>query len=394
MALRLKDSAFFKVLQRETTRISKSKIIIFMSLLGPLLSFIVVMNIFTTGIPSSLPVVVVDEDNSGMSRQMVRMVDATRIASITERAANLSDAQNIMLKGQAEAVIYIPREFEKHVLKGESSDIVLYINNTNVLKGGLLQSGIYKVASTFSTGVKLQVAMKQGQAQSQALEQVYAVRLDSHVLFNPYTNYSYFLVTALMPLLIVVFSLLGAIYAMGMEIREGTSKQWLQTAQNSIIVAISGKLMPYLFFMLINTAVMNFILVHHLGFPMKGYWGAIMLSQLLLIVSYQMVAVILLALTGNTRLSLSLGSAYSMMALTFSGLTFPVAGMPVFSQFLARLFPFFHWMRVFIGQALRDSPLVETVIPMSAMLLFVIVGFALMPQLKKVLLSDAHQYKI
>ncbi|MCA1745064.1 MAG: ABC transporter permease [Bacteroidales bacterium] len=390
---RFKNNAFVKVLDREIGRMTGSKVYLFLTLVGPALSFLLVMNIFVAGVPSHLPVAVVDEDFSALSRQMTRMVDATRMADVTDRVTSLPEGREALLRGKAEAVLYIPAGFEKSVLKGEGSQIQLYINNTNVLVGGLLKSTIYRVVTTYSTGVKLQVAMKQGLPAEQALGQVHAVQMDGHVLFNPYTNYAYFLVTALMPLLVVLFTLLGAIYTIGMEIREGTSPEWLKLADNSLLVALTGKLLPYVFLMLVNVGVMHFIMTQHLGFPLRGYWGAIMLSQLLMILAYQMVAVMLLALTANTRLSLSLGSAYSMMALTFSGLTFPVAGMPLVARFLAHLFPFYHWMEVFMGQGMRGEPLVETIQPMAFLLLFVMAGFLFFPRLKSVLSDTRFQHR-
>lgn len=390
----LKNSPFFKVLLREIKRMTSSKTYLFITLIGPLLSFIVVMNIFLEGVPASLPVVVVDDDQSATARKLVRMIDATRIARITKSAESLDQARDLMLRGQCEAVIHIPGNFEANVLRGSSSQVTLLINNTNVVKGGLLQSGIYKTVSTFSTGVKVQTAMKSGAVQSQALEQVYALRLDSRPLFNPFTNYSYFIATALMPLLIVVFTLLGSIYTIGMEIRNGTGQNWLRLANNSITTALAGKLLPYIFLMLVNAAVMNYIMVHHLGFPLRGYWGAIMLGQLLLIIAYQMVGVVMLGITGNTRLSLSLASAYSMMAFTFSGLTFPIMGMPLVAKIFAHLFPFTYWIDLFMGQGLRGEPLLQTILPLLALLLFCFLGWLLTGRLKQIVINPHYQNKI
>lgn len=390
----LKNSPFYKVLLREIKRMTSHKTYLFITLIGPLLSFIVVMNIFVAGVPSSLPVAVIDNDQSASSRKLIRMIDATRIAQITETPESLEKGRDLMLKGLCDAVIVIPGNFEADVLRGSSSQVTLFVNNSNVVKGGLLQSGIYKTVSTFSTGVKVQTAMKSGAEESQALEQVYALRLDSRPLFNPYTNYSYFIATALMPLLVVVFTLLGSIYTIGMEIRTGSGRSWLQTANNSITTALAGKLLPYIFLMLVNVAVMNYIMVHHLGFPLKGYWGAIMLGQLLLIIAYQMVGVVMLSITGNTRLSLSLASAYAMMAFTFSGLTFPIIGMPLIAKIFAHLFPFTYWMELFIGQGLRREPLLQTILPLLALILFCLMGWLMTGRLKQIVNNPLYRNKI
>ncbi|MGQ1946292.1 ABC transporter permease [Geofilum sp. OHC36d9] len=388
------NSPFANVLKREIDRITGNWIYLFITLLGPLFSFIIVMNIFVAGVPSDVPVALVDNDNTALSRQLGRMVDATRTVKISAALPTLESARDQMMKGHVNAVLYIPSDFEKQIQTGKSQPIELFINNSNVLKGSLIQSAIYKTAATMSTGVKLQVAMKQGIPQTQAMEQVYPLRLDQHILFNPFTNYSYFLVTALMPLLLVVFTLLGTIYTMGMEIRQGTAKNWLKAANQNMVIALAGKFLPYLFLMLVNTGVMNYILAHHLGFALKGNWLTMMIGQTLMLIAYQAAAIILLSLSGNTRLALSLGSAYSMMALTFSGLTFPVFGMPLLARIFAHLFPFYYWMQIFMSQGLRAAPVYQTAIPIIAMLLFILIGFLLTPRLKSIMTNKFYQQKI
>lgn len=385
--------AVFRVLRREVSRFAGNKVYLFVSLTGPLLSFVLVVNIFIAGVPSGLPVAVVDSDNTSVSRQLVRMVDATRTVRVYCKLSSLHEGNEAVLRGDAQAVLHIPAGFGKSVMKSEGPGVVLYINNTNVLNGGLLQSAVLSAVSTYSTGVKLQIAMKGGSAPEQALEQVYSLRLDTHELFNPYINYSYFLSSALMPLLIALFTLLGAIYAIGIEIREGTSDGWMKAANGSIMVALTGKLVPYTLLMLVNVGVMHYILANYIGFPVKGWWGSTMAAQVLMIIAYQMVAVVLVALTANTRLSLSLASAYSMMAFTYSGLTFPVLGMPLIARIIAYIFPFYHWMRVFMGQSLRNEPLATAVGPMLGLIAFIIIGILFFPRLNYVLSEPRFQHR-
>ncbi len=388
------QSPLAKVIKREIQRITGSWVYLFITLLGPLLSFLLVMNIFVAGTPTKLPVTVVDQDHTPFSRKLISMVDATQTVNILSNSNSLTGAREEMLKGNIDAVLLIPKGFEKKVQTGKSESVELYINNTNVLKGSLIQSAIHKTAATLSTGVKLQVALKKGIPEEQAMGQVYPVRLDQHILFNPYTNYSYFLATALLPVLLIVFTLLGSIYTLGMEIREGTAQSWLQAANGNMLAAVVGKFVPYLFLMLVNTGVMNYILTHHLGFQLKGNWMVMMAGQTLMLIAYQAVAVFLLSLSGNTRLALSLGSAYSMMALTFSGLTFPVFAMPLLARLFAQLFPFYYWMQIFMSQGLRGAPIYQTIIPLLGLVLFIVAGFMLLPRLKKIVTNPVYQNKI
>ncbi len=388
------DSWLFNVVKREVRRMTNSWVYLFMTLLGPLFSFIIVMNIFVEGTPNNLPITVIDYDNSALSRNIINMVNATKSVNIISNSFDLNQARNEMLKGNIDAILVVPQGFEKEVLRAQNKTLELYINNTNVLKGSLIQSDIYKAINTASTGVKIQVAMKGGAKEEAAYAQSYPVQLDQHILFNPYTNYSYFLATSLFPVLLIVFILLGSIYAIGIEIREGTTKLWLEAANNKINVAVIGKLLPYLFLMIVNTGISNYILSEHRGFQIKGNWLIMMLGQIFMLVAYQATAIIMLCFSGNTRLSLSLGSAYSMMAITFSGLTFPVFAMPKLAQVFAHIFPFYYWMQIFMSQGLRNAPIFQTIIPLLMLLLFIVVGWMLLPRLEKIILDSEFQNKL
>ncbi len=394
MYKRLLNIPLIAVIKRETDRMTNSWVYLFMTLLGPLFSFIIVMNIFVKGSPDDLPLTVVDNDHTAFSRKIISMVDATKSVKVVSNSHSLNQGREEMLKGKVDAVLLIPKDFEKEILSGGSGSLELYINNTNVLKGSLIQSDIYKAINTVSTGIKIQLATKKGLKEEEARSQAYPVRLDQHILFNPFINYSYFLSTSLFPVLLIVFILLSSIYALGIEIREGTTMKWMEAANNNINVAVIGKLLPYLFLMLVNTGIANYILSKHLGFHIKGNWLILVLGQIFMLIAYQATAVILLSLSGNTRLALSLGSAYSMMALTFSGLTFPVFAMPLAAKIFAHIFPFYYWMEIFMSQGLRGAPLIHAIIPLLTLTLFIVAGWMLFPRVKRIITNPEFQNKI
>jgi ABC-2 type transport system permease protein len=121
--------------------------------------------------------------------------------------------------------------------------------------------------------------------------------------------------------------------------------------------------------------------------PLHGKFLIILIGEILLIFSYQSMAIAFLAITSNMRLSLSLGSAYAMLALTYSGLTFPVFGMSVFSQAFAGIFPFTYWNRLLISQSLRGEPAGHVVVPILFLLGFISFGLLFVPLLQKTLLN-------
>jgi len=389
MYLRILHSSLSRVIYREFGRIANSWVLIFVTIIGPLCSFLLVTWMFSTAVVRDLPLTLVDRDHTQLSRTIARMVDATPAVNIKKEAVSLEEARSGMNRGESDAVLFIPEGTEKNIQKGIQTELALYLNNTNVVKGGVIQSQMV----TALAGIKVQMMIKKGIQPGEAIQKAVPIKPDVHLLFNPYGNYAYFLMMGLLPLLAVVFIFLGTAYAIGIEMKEGTGTAWVETAENSTTVALIGKLIPYILLFLANLMGMNILLIRVMGTPLNGSLGMILFSEFLLILAYQAMALLFLAITANLRLTLSLGSAYTMMALTFSGLTFPAMGMALVAKIFSFIFPYTFWLKVFLSQSLRGEPLHEAIVPLLLLLPFILLGILAFPLFKKRLNDESWQTK-
>jgi ABC-2 type transport system permease protein len=387
-------NSFIKVIQRECKRITSEGASLFVVFFGPLLAFFLISSIFYSSVPRKLPVAVVDLDHTSISRKTIEFTNATPIASVNTNYISLEEARNAMEEGKIDAVLFIPSGTEKNILKGTHSDVELYINNANVIKGSLLNSGIQKAIKTLSAGIKLQTHLQNGETEKQAMAQIIPIRLRSEILFNPFASYAYFITLILFPVMLTVFVLFGTLYAIGTELQYGTSLEWLQQSGNNIIIALVGKLLPYTIIFSLVAALMNIDLFIVLGLPLRGKVGIIVLSELLLILSYQSMAIVFITLTKNMRLAISLGSVYTMLALTYAGFTFPVFGMPQVAQVLNKIFPISYWMNVLSGQSLRAENVSNSFVMLLYLTGFIFLGCCFIPRLKYVLSDQNYWWKI
>jgi ABC-2 type transport system permease protein len=379
------------VIKREFTRIGNSWVLIFVTTIAPLASFLLVVWMFSQAVVRDLPISIVDMDHSQLSRKIARMVDAGPAVNIVFQAASLEEAKSRISNGKEEAVLYLPKGLERDLQKGSQTELALFFNNSNLIKGGVIQSQMVTTIATLSGAVKVQAMVLKGVPQKEAVQKAQPIRPNTHLLFNPFGNYAYFLVTGLLPLLAVVFIFLGTAYAIGIEMKEGTGTAWLHTAGNSATVALMGKLTPYLLLFFINLTAMNFLLTKTMGAPLNGSLGMILISEVLLILAYQSMALLFLTFTANLRLTLSLGSAYTMMALTFSGLTFPTMGMDPIARIFSWIFPYAFWLKLFLGQSLRGEPVQEALYPMLLLLPFIALGILSIPFFKKRVTDERWQ---
>ncbi len=153
-----------------------------------------------------------------------------------------------------------------------------------------------------------------------------------------------------MPMMLMIFAMLVTIFAIGTELKAGTAREWLDTAGGSVFPALVGKMLPLVVMMLLMTLMMFLILFKIVGVPLNGSLTALLFGCMLFVLAYMAIGVLIVTLLSNLRLSLSIGGGYSVLAFTFSGLTFPMMAMYPWVQAFSKIFPFTFYTDIFIDQ--------------------------------------------
>ncbi len=105
---------------------------------------------------------------------------------------------------------------------------------------------------------------------------------------------------------------------------------------------------------------------------MNGHWGILLLSQLLMILESQAVALLVFVIVQNTDLVLSFAAAYTAPSFAFMGITFPATDMNTLALIWRDLIPVSHYMQIQLYQANHGAS-IETALPqMGALMLFFI----------------------
>jgi len=378
-----KNASIIAVIRREIERIKQNPAYRFLLFFGPMIGIGLLFFIFQHGAVKELPVAVVDRDNSSLSVKITNAIDAASDVQVVLRTPNIFQAKEMLEQGLVEAIVLIPTEMEKSVFQEIEAPIPVYINGTNVLKAGLIQRSVLTTIKTVSGGVQLKKLLMSGKNEEQAMARIVPVNIQKHVLFNPFTNYFYFLNSAMLYVMLYLFVFLSSIYALGNELKRGTGKDLLETGNNSIRLALAGKMLPYTIIFSGFAMFIDFLLFKLEGMPLNGSFTIIFLGQFVTIITYQLLGLIFIGLTSNLRLAMSFGSAYSMMGITFSGLTFPLEGMPKIAQMFAALFPFTWWEKLMISQSLRGAPRKEALVYICYILLFQLVAFCFLTVYKR-----------
>lgn len=377
-------------IHREWERIKSATPYWLLLMVLPAISILFFATIFRHGTPNNLPIALLDEDNTTLSLTLAQMINATPEVEISRSINDIIAGEQALRRGEVDAVVIIPPSFEQNIYSLSQTNIEAYISGVNILKNGLISKGLLTTVTTFNTGTALQTLQAKGLSQQQAMAQAMPITIDKHILFNPYTNYDYYLSPLLMPMMIVIFASLATIFAIGSELRDATSKEWLATAQGSLPIALIGKLTPIFTTMYAWSGVAFFTLFYAMDAPLRGSAWMLIMGSGVALLAYMSIAIVIIATTANMRLAMSLGGGYTVMSFSLCGLTFPSMAMHTSIQYLSKLFPFTYFANLAVDQTMRGAPAAYSFDELSCMAIFILPSILLLPHLKKVLTTEKY----
>ena len=182
---------------------------------------------FSYEVVGPLPVAVVDEDNSYLSRKLAMMIKATQQTSLVEELDDMELARSRLLQGGVVGVVEIPEGFAQNILSGDAAEVLYYDSGTNISANSLSAKGVHTAVTSFGVGVALQRAEIAGVMPDVAMAQVMPIGFSTYGLFNPWLNYAYYIAPCFLVMMLIVAAMLSTIYAVGSELRYGTSVEWL-----------------------------------------------------------------------------------------------------------------------------------------------------------------------
>ena len=366
-------AGFKAVVHRELVRIFSRRIYLLMVLLLPLVSFAVLAAIFSTGSPRHLPIAVYDADSTDFSRRLVRLLDAAPTLHVAHRVTDLKEGKALILSGGSYALVVLPKGLERDRFRGQGAQVTSFYNNQSMTAGSIVNRGIRDTLKAVSAELDRQSRQQRGETSAAAAAHAEPIIVESRALFNPYLNYLYFLAGALMPTMLQIFIIVVTVYAVGVEMKEGSAREWLDTAGGSQWRAVAGKLAPYTAGFLCVGLLMNSYLFLWLKLPLRGSVTLIALATVLLVLSYQAVALLIVAVTANLRISLSTAAIYAAPAFAFAGITFPVMAMPLSGKIWGALLPLSYYLIILLDQGMRGAPVSVSLPALAAMCGFVVV---------------------
>ena len=345
------------------------------------------LTLMKDGLPHDIPVGVVDLDQSSVSRNFVRQLDATQLSEVI-RYGSFDQAREALISGRISATCVLPEGLGEDIGANRQPKITFYVNGLYFVSGALSWKSLLMMVNLTSGAVQREVLRAKGFNEAQIMDMIRPVDIDTHQIGNTTTNYSYYLCNILLPAILEMVVIIILIYSLGAELKFGTSRHLLETAGGSLTNALAGKLIVWTG---VFTAI-GFILVtlfyHWLHFPMAGSIWNMFVAIFLLVLASEAIAIFILEMLPIPRLALSAGALYSVLGFSLAGFTLPVEAMTPWLRGLAAAFPIRHYYLFYVQEAIFGAGFAGWWKEVIYLLLFLLVPLAGLRRLKSAYLKQ------
>ena len=289
-----------------------------------------------------VPVVVVDRDQTRLSRQLARWLNASEGVTIGTRTNDLDAARDAVRAGTAGGVVLIPKDFQRKVLRGEPAYVGTYADASYLLVYRTVTGAVNGVAGTLSAGVSVRRLQAGGATYAEAVTRRQPVAVAGWPLFNPMAGYATFIVPAVFILILQQTMLIGIGTVRVAE------RHTRADAAEPIWAVLAGKVAALTLIYLLHAAYLFVVVFRIYGLPMRASLGAVVAFLVPFIAATTLLGLIIAELFERPETSTIALVATSIPALFLSGASFPVDAQATWVRALSVVVPSTFGIRGFV----------------------------------------------
>ena len=339
------------------------------------------------GLPQRVPVGVVDNDNSYLSRTAIKQIEAMQGIEIARRYNSYHEARLDMQRGKIYGFIEFPQDLYVNTVNGLRPTVPVYYTEAYMIPGTLAYRNFLQIANVLNAGVRRTTMRAKGVPEADIMPSLQPITIDTHSICNPWTSYSIYLISIIWPGILSLCIIVMTVFTIGFELKQKTTPDLLEKAGGSIVNALIGKLLPY--FLIYLLMGLSFVILAYkiFGFPLLGPAWVMIINITMLILASHAVGLFFIGLFPVLRDALSAASLYSVIALSMCGMTFPVEMMIPPMQGFAQLFPLRQYYLIYVKWAMLDSGVGNVWINMLGMCIFFFLPFLILKRLKEAMVN-------
>lgn len=296
----------------------------------------------------NIPLAVLDQNRSAAAR---RLLDAYRAADYFRLAFdvdNEEELRRLIESGEAGAGLIIPPDFDRALASGDTATVSFLLDGSDPSVASTALSAAELIGQSVSTRITLERLEALGGGARPGLE------VRSQVWFNPDLVSAYFMVPALIGMILQLLTSMLTATAIVRERERGTIEQLIVTPIRPIEL-ILGKIAPYVLIAFFNTLEVLLVGTLWFGVPLRGSLGLLLLLSGLFLTTSLGIG-LLISTFAQTQQQATLMTYFTLLPTVFlSGFLFPLAAMPPVLRVVSYLIPLRYYLNIIRSILLKGA---------------------------------------
>lgn len=293
----------------------------------PVIAQVFIMGYALTTDVKHTPVTVLDNSQSLSSRSLISSIRANELFDFKPESSSFNEVRDRIDRGDVRLGMIIPKNFENDLKNGTGANIQIVIDgqdaNSSNVSSGYLNAIVNLWGSTY--------LKKQAELMGKDIDVLIPVKVNPVILFNPLLKSSWYMVPALVVLLITMVTSLLTGLSIVKEKEKGTLEQLMVTPVKPIHL-ILGKTIPYLLIGFVELCIFIVLVLLWFGIPFKGSFFVLLLFAAIYMMSSLGIGILTSTIARTPQQVLFLIWFVLIFFILLSGFFIPVENMPQWVQ--------------------------------------------------------------
>ena len=286
-----------------------------------------------------VPVAVVDQSHSQLSRQFIRMCDASPDVHVAYYAVDLDDAQSLVSRQIVKGIYLIPEDFATRVNRLEQATVSVYCDMALMLTYKAIYQTAMAVSQKMGAGIQTKLAGKYTKRE----EVINASPLDVEevAMFNPQAGYG----TAILPAVLIL--IIQQTLALGIGLAAGTARERnrygdlvpIHPSYGGVGRIVSGKALCYLMVYAVMSTYLVLVVPKFFSFIHIAAWQDLLLMMIPYVLACVFFGLTVSCLVRYRENVILLMVFVSLPLLFLTGVSWPQSSIPGYLQGVSWLFP-------------------------------------------------------
>ncbi len=299
-----------------------------------------------------LPIGIVDQDRTPLSRDLISSLRASDYFSIRFIRHNYAQLEPLLEEGKVKLILAFPPHFSRRLAQGEKPALQLLIdgsdNNTAQVAIGYLS----RLIQTFSIK-KLKENLKE--KSPLAAELIPPILPQPRIWYNPELKSANFIIPGLIAVVMMVLTTLLTSLTIAREWETGTMEQLIITPAKAPEIII-GKVAPYIFLGYLQITLVILVGTILFSVPLKGSLILLFFASGIFLVCGLGIGLLVSTVSRSQQLAFMFSIIFTLLpSFLLSGFIFPVSSMPSLIQYVTWLVPAKYFLVILRGIFLKGN---------------------------------------